>query len=69
MDKIEEILITPEDSNIGYFVEVVLKYPDEIKQKTKNFQFCPENKVIRTDKYNEYMNEKKPKNYRKSDRK
>ena len=27
--------------NIGYFVEVDLKYPDEIKQKTKYFPFCP----------------------------
>ena len=36
VDKLEEILNTPDDSVIGYFVEVDLKYPDEIKQKTKN---------------------------------
>ena len=41
---IETILSTPDDSEIGYFVEVDLKYPDEIKDKTKNFPFCPENK-------------------------
>ena len=66
MDRLEEILNTPDDSDIGYFVEVDLKYPDEIKQKTKIFPFCPENKVIPTDKYNDYMNKIKPKNYTKS---
>ena len=41
---IETILSTPDNSEIGYFVEVDLKYLDEIKDKTKNFPFCPENK-------------------------
>ena len=40
---LEEILNTPNDSEIGYFVGVDLKYPDDIKQKTKYFPFCPEN--------------------------
>ena len=39
---LEDIINTPDDSNIGYFVEVDLKYPDIIKQKTKNFPFAPE---------------------------
>ena len=55
MNWLEEILNTPDDSDIGYFVEVDLKYSDNIKDKTKNFRFCPENKVIPTDKYNHYM--------------
>ena len=38
---LEEILNTPDDSEIGYFLEVDLKYPDNIKQKTKFFPFCP----------------------------
>ena len=38
-----EILNTPDDADIGYFVEVDLKYPDDIKEKAKNFPFCPEN--------------------------
>ena len=42
--KLEDILNTPDDSEIGYFVECDLKYPDNIKQKTKYFPFCPENK-------------------------
>ena len=63
---LEEILNTPDDNEIGYFLEVVLKYPDNIKEKTKNFPFCPENKKIDPDKYNDYMNKIKPKNYTKS---
>jgi len=32
--------------NIGYFVEVSLHYPVEIREKTKSFPLCPENKTI-----------------------
>ena len=63
---LDEILNTPDDSEIGYFLEVDLKYPDDIKQKTKYFPFCPENKKINPIKYNDYMNKIKPKNYTKS---
>ena len=42
--KLDDILNTSDDSEIGYFVEVDLKYPDNIKEKTKYFPFCPENK-------------------------
>ena len=63
MNKLEENLYTPDDSDIGYFVEVDLRYSDNIKEKTKNFPFCPENKIIDKDKYNEYMEEIKPKNF------
>ena len=40
---LEDILNTRDDSDIGHFGEVDLKYPDNIKQKTKNFPFAPEN--------------------------
>ena len=63
---LDEILNTPDDSEIGYFLEVDLKYPDNIKQKTKYFPFCPENIKIDPNKYNEYMNSIKPENYTKS---
>ena len=63
---LEEILNTPDDSDIGYFLEVDLKYPDNKKEKTKNFPFCPENEKIDPDKYNDYMKKIKPKNYTKS---
>ena len=58
--KLEDILNTPDDSDIGFFVEVDLKYPDNIKQKTKNFPFAPENKKINPDNFNDYMKEIKP---------
>ena len=66
--KLEDILNTPDDNDFGYFVEVDLIYPDNIKEKTKTFPFCPENKIIHKDKYNDndYMKEMKPKNYVKS---
>ena len=62
MNKIEEILNTPDDSDNGFFVEVDSRYPDNRKEKTKNFPFFPQNKTIDKDKYNEYMKEIKPKN-------
>ena len=46
MNKVEKSSNTPDDSDISYFLGVVLQYPNTIKQKTKNFQFCPEKKVI-----------------------
>ena len=66
MNWLEEIINTPDDSDIGSFLEVDLKYPDNIKEKTKSFPFCPENKKINPNKYNDYMNKIKPKNYTKS---
>ena len=61
--KLEDILNTPDDSDIGYLIEVDLKYPDNIKEKTKNFPFCPENKKIILDKFGDYMKEIKPDTY------
>ena len=61
--KIEDILNTPDDSDIGYFIEVDLKYPDNIKEKTKNLPFAPVNKKINPDNFSDYMKEIKPDNY------
>ena len=61
--KLEDILNTRDDSDTGYFVEVDLKYPDNIKQKTKNFPFAPMNKKINPDNFIDYMKEIKPDNY------
>ena len=55
--KLEDILNTSDDSDYGYFIEVDLKYPDEIKEKTKNFPFAPENKFAPQDKFTDYMND------------
>ena len=63
---LEEILNTPDDNENGYLIEVDLKYPDNRREKTKNFPFCPENRKNNPNKYNDYMNNVKPKNYTKS---
>ena len=34
--KIEDILKTPDDTDLGYFIEVDIKYPDNIKEKKQN---------------------------------
>ena len=61
--ELEDILNTPDDNDNGYFIEVDLIYPDNIKQKTKNFPFAPMNKKINPDDFNEYMKEIKPDTY------
>ena len=47
--KLEDILITTDDSDIGYFIEVDLNYPDNTKEKTKHFQLALEYKKINPD--------------------
>ena len=44
--KLADILIAPDDSDIGYFIEIVLKDSNNMKEKTKSFPFAPENKKI-----------------------
>ena len=61
--ELEDILNTPDDSDIGYFVEVNLTYPDNIKEKTKNFPFAPVNKKSNLDDFNDYMKTIKPDTY------
>ena len=49
VNKVDESLIilnTPDDSGFGYFVEVDLIYPDDIKEKTKSFANAPEKKLF-----------------------
>ena len=60
---LEDILNTPDDSDIGYFIEVDLKYSNNINEKTKNFPFAPVNKKIIPDKFSDYMKEIKPDTY------
>ena len=61
--KLEDILNTPDDSDIGYFIEVDLTYPDNIEEKTKYFPFAPENKKINLDDFSDYMKEIIPDTY------
>ena len=60
---LEDIINTPDDSDIGYFIELDLTYPKNIKEKTKNFPFAPMNKKINPNTLNDYMKEIKPDNY------
>ena len=61
--KLEDILNTPDDSSIGYLLEVDLKYPDDTKYKTKYFPFAPVNKKINRDNFSDYMKEILPGTY------
>ena len=60
MNKLKEILKTPDDSDFGSFIEVVSKYPDEIKGKARSFPFCPENKICNKIEFNDYLKKLKP---------
>ena len=64
--KLEDILNTRDDSDIGYFIEVDLKYPDETKEKTRYFPFAPVNKKINPDDFSEYNEEIIPDTYTKT---
>ena len=45
---------------IGYFIEVDLKYPDDIKAaKTRNFTFAPQIKICNINDFCEYMKKNK----------
>ena len=61
--KLEDILNTPDDSDSGYFIEVDLTHPDNIKEKTKHFRFAPENKKINPGDFSDYMKKFKPDTY------
>ena len=61
--KLEDILNSPDDSDIGYFVEADLIYPDNIKEKTKNFTLGPVSKKINPDNFNDYRKEIKADTY------
>ena len=60
---LEELLNTPDDNDIGYFLEVDLEYPYDIGQKTKHFPFAPENKTVSKHDFGPYMKSIMPKDY------
>ena len=55
--KLEDILNTPDYGDIGYFIEVDLKYSDNIKEKTRNFALAPVNEKTNPDDFSDYMKE------------
>ena len=60
---LEDILNTPDSLDMGYLLEVDLKYPHNIRQSTKHFPFAPENKIIHKDDFIEHVKKIKPKFY------
>ena len=60
----DKVLSTHDCSNFGYVLIVDLIYSDDIKEKSKNFSFCPVNEVNNPDKFKSYMKEVDPKQYR-----
>ena len=61
---VNKVLNTHDCRDIGYVLTVDLIYPDNIKHKSKNFPFYPENKIINPENFTEYMTEHVPKPYR-----
>ena len=64
--KLEDLLNTPVDGDIGYFIEVDWTYPDNVKEKTQNIPFAPVNKKPNPDNFNNYMREIKPDTFTKT---
>ena len=60
---LEDSLITFDDSDICYFIEVDLSYP---YKKRNNFPSAPESKIIGSDTFTTYKKKIKPKNYKKN---
>ena len=58
-DKLQDMLITPDYSDIGYFLEIDLLYPKNIKKKAKNFPFCLESKISPQSEVSDYLKEVK----------
>ena len=56
---LEDIKKTPDGNDNGYFVEVDINYPDEIKEKTKYFPIAPEKKN-NPDNFTPYVNKNRP---------
>ena len=61
--KLDNILNTNDDPDIGYFVEVYLSYPDRLKQKTNIFPIAPGNRKVNSDVFDDYMKKIKPDTY------
>ena len=61
---VEDLLQIPDDNEYGFFIECDLEYPAEIKEKTKNFPFCPYQTKADPDLFSAYMNNVNQPNYK-----
>ena len=50
-------------SEIGYIVQVDLKYPDKKQQKAKHLTFCPESKTVDIVQITDYFKKNIPHDY------
>ena len=53
---VEDLRFIPDDNEYGFFIECDLLYPAEIKEKTKNFPFCPYQTKADPNLFSGYMN-------------
>ena len=60
---IDKVLNIHDCSDNGYELKIDIIYPDNKKEKSENFSFCPEKKVINLKKFTEYKKELVPKSY------
>ena len=61
---VKDLLQIPDDNEYGYFIECDLEYPVEIKEKRKNFPFCPYQTKADPDLFSGYMNNINQPNYK-----
>ena len=61
---VEDLRFIPDNNEFGYFIECDLEYPVEIKEKTKNFPFCPYQTKADPDLFSAYMNNVNQPNYK-----
>ena len=61
---VEDLLQIPDDNEYGFFIECDLEYPAEIKEKTKNFPFCPYQTKADPNLFSGYMNNVNQPNYK-----
>ena len=53
----DDVINTPDDSYIGYMVEVNISLPEEIHEVSKQCVPCPENIIPKTEWCSEYQKE------------
>ena len=61
---VADLRFIPDDNEYGFFIECDLEYPVEIKEKTKNFPFCPYQTKADPNLFSGYMNNVNQPNYK-----
>ena len=64
LEQLVDLLQIPDDNEYGFFIECDLEYPVEIKEKTKNFPFCPYQTKADPNLFSGYMNNVNQPNYK-----